>query len=43
MPDPIFADPSLARLYDPLDPDRTDLALYLGIVDEVGARSVLDV
>ena len=43
MPDPIFADPRLARIYDPLDADRSDLDLYLAIVDELGARSVLDI
>ena len=43
MPDPIFADPRLARLYDPLDPDRTDLDFYLAMVDEFDARSVVDV
>lgn len=30
-------------LYDPLHPDRTDLDVYLAMVDEFGARSVLDV
>jgi SAM-dependent methyltransferase len=43
LPDPIFADPRLARIYDPLDADRSDLDLYLDIVEEFGARSVLDV
>ncbi|MEN5072707.1 class I SAM-dependent methyltransferase [Isoptericola cucumis] len=43
MPDAIFADPTLARLYDPLDPDRRDLDAYLAIARELGARSVLDV
>lgn len=43
MPDAIFADPRLARIYDALDPDRADLDVYVGIVDELGARSVLDV
>lgn len=43
LPDPIFADPRLARIYDPLDADRSDLNLYMAIVDEVGARSVLDI
>ena len=37
-----FADPRLARLYDPLcSPGRTDLAFYLPLV--TAARSVLDV
>lgn len=43
MPDAIFADPRLARIYDPLDPDRSDLDFYLQMVDELGAVSVLDV
>ncbi len=42
MPDPIFADPRLAALYDPLEPDRADLEAYLRLVDELGARAVLD-
>lgn len=42
-PDAAFADPRLAALYDDLDPDRSDLDLYLAIVEEVGARRVLDV
>ena len=41
--DPIFADHRLAEVYDPLDPDRSDLDLYVGLVDEFGARTVLDV
>lgn len=43
LPDPIFADSRLARLYDPLDADRSDLDLYLDIVEEFSARSVLDI
>lgn len=42
MPDPIFAHPRLAAVYDVLDDDRSDLDAYLGIVDELDARSVLD-
>lgn len=42
-PDPIFADPRLAAVYDPLDPDRRDLDAYAAIVAELGARSVLDI
>jgi SAM-dependent methyltransferase len=30
-------------MYDPLDPDRSDLAAYMGIAGEFGARSVLDI
>ncbi|KOV84965.1 bifunctional 2-polyprenyl-6-hydroxyphenol methylase/3-demethylubiquinol 3-O-methyltransferase UbiG [Nocardia sp. NRRL S-836] len=43
MADPIFSDPRLAALYDAFDGPRDDLELYLGIADELGARSVLDV
>ena len=43
MPDAIFADRRLADIYDPLDPDRSDLDLYLSVACEFGARSVLDV
>ena len=43
MPDAIFEDPRLAAIYDPLDPDRSDLAVYVAIAEELGARSVLDV
>ncbi len=43
MPDAIFADPRLARIYDAFDGPRVDLDLYLGIASEVGATSVLDI
>jgi ubiquinone/menaquinone biosynthesis C-methylase UbiE len=43
VPDPIFAEPRLAVLYDILDDDRSDLEVYAAIVDELGATSVLDV
>ncbi|MGZ4725747.1 MAG: class I SAM-dependent methyltransferase [Ilumatobacteraceae bacterium] len=43
MPDPIFAERRLAELYDPLDPDRSDLDAYAALVEEFGARSILDV
>ncbi|MFC8598731.1 class I SAM-dependent methyltransferase [Isoptericola sp. NPDC057191] len=43
MPDAIFADPTLARLYDPLDPDRSDLDAYVALARQFGARRVLDV
>jgi SAM-dependent methyltransferase len=43
VPDAIFDDPRLARLYDPLDPDRSDLDAYLAMAREFGAHSVLDV
>jgi SAM-dependent methyltransferase len=41
--DEIFEHPRLAACYDALDPDRTDLDVYLAIADELGAREVLDV
>ena len=43
MPDPAFDVRRLAEIYDPLDPDRSDLDAYAAMVDEFGARSVLDV
>ena len=43
MADRIFDDARLAAIYDPLEPDRSDLEAYAAIADEVGARSVLDV
>jgi len=43
MPDPIFAERRLAEIYDPLDPDRSDLEVYAAVVEEFGAGSVLDV
>ena len=43
MADALFEEPRLARVYDPLDPDRDDLAVYAAIVAEFGARSVLDI
>jgi len=43
VPDSIFADPRLAAVYDPLDPDRSDLEPYADMIDEFGAHHVLDV
>ncbi len=43
MADAIFEDPRLARVYDPLDPDRSDLEVYIALVEELGATSVIDV
>ncbi|MFC4242541.1 class I SAM-dependent methyltransferase [Gryllotalpicola reticulitermitis] len=43
MPDAIFDDPRLARIYDVFDGPRDDLDAYLSAVRECGARSVLDV
>jgi 2-polyprenyl-3-methyl-5-hydroxy-6-metoxy-1,4-benzoquinol methylase len=40
--DPIFANPRLAPLYAPLDPDRTEVEPYLAVVDEFDVWSVLD-
>lgn len=41
--DAVFEDRRLVRMYDTLDPDRSDLDAYIAIVDELDARSVLDV
>jgi SAM-dependent methyltransferase len=38
-----FEEARLAGLYDPLDPDRSDLDGYAAMAVEFGARSVLDV
>lgn len=43
MADEIFENPRLAAIYDPFDPDRSDLDAYESMVDEFGARSVLDI
>ena len=43
MPDNIFEHPRLAAIYDPLDPDRSDLDVYVAIAEELGARRVLDI
>ncbi|MGW0705746.1 class I SAM-dependent methyltransferase [Streptomyces sp. NPDC002643] len=43
MADECFRDRRLAAIYDPLDPDRADLDVYVRIVEEFGARRVLDV
>lgn len=44
MPDNIFSVPRVAAVYDPLDPDRSDLDVYRTLlIDELGARSVLDI
>ena len=42
MPDAIFDDPRLAAIYDALDPDRSDLDAYVAMIEDFGARSVLD-
>jgi len=41
--DALFEDPRLAQVYDALEADRGDLDVYAALVDELGARSVLDV
>jgi SAM-dependent methyltransferase len=41
--DEIFENPRLVAIYDALDPDRSDLAAYLDVVDEFGVRSVVDI
>ena len=38
-----FTEPRLAEVYDPLDPDRGDLAVYAAIADEFDALAVLDI
>ncbi|MFC7404965.1 class I SAM-dependent DNA methyltransferase [Georgenia alba] len=43
MPDAHFADPRLARLYDPLEGARPDLDAYADLVAELGARRVVDI
>ena len=43
MPDAIFENPRLARIYDALDPDRSDLEIYAAMAADFGAHSVLDV
>lgn len=42
MADAVFEEPRLAAIYDALDPDRSDLDAYLAMIEEFGARSVLD-
>jgi SAM-dependent methyltransferase len=42
MADNIFEHPRLAAIYDALDPDRSDLDVYVSIAEELGARRVLD-
>jgi SAM-dependent methyltransferase len=43
MADEHYEHPRLAAIYDPLDPDRSDLDVYVAIAGELTARSVLDV
>lgn len=43
MADAIFGEPRLAEIYDPLDPDRSDLDVYAAMAAEFSAETVLDV
>jgi ubiquinone/menaquinone biosynthesis C-methylase UbiE len=43
MADNVFEHPRLAAVYDALDPDRSDLDVYVAVAEELGARRVLDV
>lgn len=42
MPDPIYAHPRLAQVYDIFDGERDDLAAYLALADELAADRVVD-
>jgi predicted RNA methylase len=41
--DAIFEERRLAAIYDAIDNDRSDLAAYAALVDDLGAHVVLDV
>ena len=43
MPDAQFADPRLAQLYDVFDNDRSDLAVYLEIIQSFDVKRILDI
>lgn len=43
VPDQIFADPRLELIYDEIEGDRADLDHSADILDELGARSIIDV
>ncbi|HEU5332232.1 MAG TPA: class I SAM-dependent methyltransferase [Actinocrinis sp.] len=43
MADDLYEHPRLAALYDPLVADRADLEVYLSVVEELDARTVVDV
>ena len=43
MADAHFEVPRLAEIYDPLDPDRSDLDAYAAVAGEFSARAVLDI
>jgi SAM-dependent methyltransferase len=43
MADPNFEKRRLAEIYDPLEPERSDLSPYIALVIKLGTRSVLDI
>ena len=43
MGDAVFNDPRLVRVYDAVEGDRRDLQVYVEVIDELGAQSVLDI
>lgn len=43
MPDPLFAHPRLAAVYDAFEADRSDLTTYVRIAEEFAVESVLDI
>ena len=43
MPDQEFANPRLAKIYDILDCDRSDLIHYIELIKKYNAKSVLDI
>lgn len=43
VPDAVFEEPRLAEIYDRLEPERPDLAIYLALAQEFGAKKVLDI
>lgn len=43
MADNVFEHPRLAAIYDVLEADRSDLDVYVGIAEKLGAKRVLDV
>jgi SAM-dependent methyltransferase len=43
VPDPLFAHPRLAPVYDAFDGPRDDLTVYLRLAGELGADRVLDI
>jgi 2-polyprenyl-3-methyl-5-hydroxy-6-metoxy-1,4-benzoquinol methylase len=42
MADEICEHPRLIAIYDALDPDRSDLDVFVGFAEQLGARRVLD-